>query len=179
DAIMPWTPFDHPQLGQVEIGGYDYKTLVQNCPPKFLQQEVEKHGRYMLRAVKAMPRLEIRNVKTTPIGDAVKVEACVYNPAFLATYVTKEALNLKIVGELEATLCGADEILEGKKTQLLGQLEGYSGIRAASYMGGQTSMMGNPCEKKVSWIVKAQPGTELTLSFKHPRAGKASVKITL
>lgn len=179
EAIMPWTEFDHPQLGKVEIGGYDYKTLVQNCPPKFLRQEVEKHGRFMLREAKAMPRLEVRNVKTTPMGDAVKVEACVYNPAFLPTYVTKEALHLKIVGQLEASLCGAEEILEGKQTQQIGQLEGYSGIRAASYMGGQTSMMGDPCEKKVSWIVKAAPGTELTVSFKHPRAGKAVAKVTL
>lgn len=180
EAIKPWTPFEHPQLGPVEIGGYDYKTLVQNCPPAFLQQEVEKHGRFMLREAKAMPRLEIRDVQVTPVGDAYKLEARVCNPSFLPTYVTKEALNLRIVGPLQAELEGEGlELLEGKPTVDLGQLEGYSGIRAASAMGGQTSIMGAPCEKKVSWIVRAPAGTKIRVCFRHPRAGRASTEVVL
>ncbi|MBQ1270029.1 MAG: zinc carboxypeptidase [Clostridia bacterium] len=180
EVIMPWTEFEHPQLGKVEIGGYDYKTLVQNCPPKFLQQEVEKHGRFILRAAKAMPRLDVRGVKVTPIGDAWKVEACVYNSRFLPTYVTKEALNLKIVGPVKATIEGEGvEIIEGKAVMDLGQLEGFSGIKNGASSGGQVSIVGAPCEKKVSWIVKASAGTEVTVSFAHPRAGKAEAKIIL
>ena len=41
--ILGWTPYDHPQLGKVEIGGPDFKFTWQNCPIGFLEQEVEKN----------------------------------------------------------------------------------------------------------------------------------------
>ncbi len=180
DAIKPWTEFEHPQLGMVEIGGYDYKTLVQNCPPSFIFQEAEKHGRFMLRQVKTLPRLVSRPLKVTPFGDGFKIEANVYNPGFLPTYVTKEALSLKKVGPVKAVIEGEGiEIFEGEKETSLGQLEGYSSIKAASAMGGQTSIIGDFCEKKATWIIKAPRGTRVTVRFSHPRAGVSEAETVL
>ena len=36
EGFVNWAPFDHPQFGPVEIGGYDPKYLTQNPPPKLL-----------------------------------------------------------------------------------------------------------------------------------------------
>ena len=55
EGFKPWTEYDHPQLGKVEIGGVYAKFVEQNPPKKLLQQEVEKHVRFMLREVKALP----------------------------------------------------------------------------------------------------------------------------
>lgn len=41
--IQDWTPFEHPQLGQVEIGGVDNKWCLQNPPPELLEAEIAKN----------------------------------------------------------------------------------------------------------------------------------------
>jgi murein tripeptide amidase MpaA len=38
EGFSPWTPFDHPQLGRVEVGGWKTKFTHQNPPPKFLER---------------------------------------------------------------------------------------------------------------------------------------------
>ena len=50
-----WTPFNHPQLGKVEIGSIDFKYTWQNCPPGYLEQEVEKNTAFCIRMAAALP----------------------------------------------------------------------------------------------------------------------------
>ena len=118
EGVKPWTKFNHPQLGEVEIGGIDYKHVVQNPPPKFLPQEVEKHTRFILRHVKALPRVQFRKVDTVKVDESTfKIDAYVMNTGFLPTQVTNEAFKLKIDEDLKVSLCGNDlEFVEGKWT---------------------------------------------------------------
>ena len=46
--IKEWEPFDHPQLGPVEIGGLDSKWCLQNPPPELLEAECEKNTAFAL-----------------------------------------------------------------------------------------------------------------------------------
>lgn len=39
--FVPWKPYDHPQLGRVEIGGLVNKFSVENPPPEFLEKELK------------------------------------------------------------------------------------------------------------------------------------------
>ncbi len=55
-GFIPWTEFDHPQLGKVEIGGGDTKFCVQNPPPQFLKQECHKNTNWIMRHAAALPR---------------------------------------------------------------------------------------------------------------------------
>lgn len=180
-GFLNWTRFQHPQLGEVEIGGIDYKTVVQNCPAKYLPQEVEKHTRFMLREMKTLPLLKIGKVNVEHIdGSAYRVDAYVMNTGYFPTYVTQEALNLKIVRDIEATLSGEGiTFVEGKPKQLLGQLEGFSGIAGFSGGEGAISFEQAPCEKKVTWIIKAAPGSKLTVSAVSERAGRAAAEVVL
>ena len=40
DGFMPWTPFDHPQLGPVEIGGWKRMYTFRNPPPAEYLEEM-------------------------------------------------------------------------------------------------------------------------------------------
>ena len=39
-GYVDWYPFEHPQLGKVELGGWDMLYAWRNPPPEFLEQEV-------------------------------------------------------------------------------------------------------------------------------------------
>ena len=179
DGLKPWTKFDHPQLGEVEIGGIDYKHVVQNPPPKFLRQELEKHTRFMLRQIKTLPRLSFTDIKTENLaGDVYKVEVRIGNSGYLSTYVFKEALKLKTMKPLTVTLTGA-ELIEGKEKEEIGQLEGFSGIGGYNAGLGASSFQKQPVEKKVTWIVRGEKGAKLDLCVSGARIGKLCTTLTL
>lgn len=204
NAIKPWTPFQHPQLGEVEIGGIDYKHVVQNPPIKFLVQELEKHTRFMLRYIHTLPQISFHKVCVTDLGTAKEAEgseaahlyqldAQVMNTGYLATYVFKEGLKLKDLKPLTIEITGngaCDEaadaksvpgvcFIQGKAKTNIGHLEGFSGLGGWNGGLGASTMQKDPCEKKVTWIVSAAPGTELTLTVTGGRSGKICTKVTL
>lgn len=180
EGIMPWTKFNHPQLGEVEIGGIDYKTVIQNCPIKFLQQEIEKYTRFMLRQIKTLPRIQFDEIKVERFNDeVVRIEAVLLNRSYLPSYITQEALKLKTSKEIEVSLEGEEiELIEGKKTQKIGHLEGFSGIEASNTMTGAQTNIIKPCAKRVSWVIKAKEDTVLTLCAQSNKIGKIMATVT-
>lgn len=174
EGCKDWTVFQHPQLGEVEIGGVDYKYVAQNPPIKFLVQELEKHVRFMLRQVKTLPLVRFDKVEITGMaGDVYKVDAYVMNTGFLPTYVFKEGLKLKTLKELTVSLQGEQiEILEGKASQGIGHLEGFASVQGFNSGLGASTIQTAPLEKKVTWIIRAPKGSELTLTCQGGRMGK-------
>lgn len=66
-SILPWTSCQHPQLGEVEVGGIDFKFSCQNCPPDFLLQEMEKTTAFALRHAAVLPKLVIDQPQATAL----------------------------------------------------------------------------------------------------------------
>ena len=180
EAFKPWTKFDHPQLGEVEIGGFDYKFVIVNCPIPFLQQEIEKTSRFMFRQVMTLPKLELSGVKVTGEGDGIyRIEANVLNQRFLPTYVTREAVNLKLVKPVTAELSGNVQIVSGAAKQDLGQLQGMSGVRCEHHFTNYVMIPSDPIQKKAVWVVKGRPGTEVKIKAASQRAGNAEITVVL
>ena len=176
---MDWTPFEHPQLGTVEIGGPDKKYLLQNPPVQFLPQEVEKHTRFILRHVKAFPHLAIRDVKATSLADGLyKVEAVIGNTGFMPTYATNEFRKLKLAQDIEITLTGA-EIADGKDTCKIAPLDGYGCMHADYGFFGPGNFGANPLQQKVQWYIRGNAGDTVTLTAVSQKAGTATVSVTL
>lgn len=177
ESIKPWTPFEHPQLGMVEIGGVEFKFTNQNPPKQFLLQEVEKTTRFCLRYAKSLPKLAIEDVKCVKQADGIyKVEALISNTGYLPTYLSEEAKALKKAKEVEVTLKGAEAFISGKSTEKIGHLEGFSAINTDYNRNAITTGNYDPIVKKVVWIIKATQQTELTISAVSQKAGKAAQK---
>ena len=181
EGFKPWTKFQHPQLGEVEIGGIDYKHVVQNPPLKYLYQEVEKHTRFFLRAVKTLPLIRFTKVKAERVdGQVYKVEATLMNKGYLPTYVTGEAKNAKIVQDLVVSIEGEGiEFVQGKPCERIGQLNGFSCLGAQMSTLGPGTGNGEPCEKTITWIIKAAPDTKLTVTGGNAKVGKTSAQVIL
>ena len=95
------------------------------------------------------------------------------NTGFLPTYVFKEGLKLKTLKELTVSLQGEQiEILEGKASQGIGHLEGFASVQGFNSGLGASTIQTAPLEKKVTWIIRAPKGSELTLTCQGGRMGK-------
>ena len=180
EGFMPWTHFDHPQLGDVEIGGFNIKFVLQNPPVKFLEEEIDKHIRYMFRAVRALPRLSFDKAEAVKLADGLyQVKAVIGNRGFMSSYSFKEGLKSPQVPEITVTLSGAESFTEGKEKTKIGHLGGYGNTDYMSWNFPATTIETVPTCKEVRYIVKAQAGSKLTLTAEGGHCGKITEEITL
>lgn len=179
DAIKPWTPFNHPQLGEVEIGGFDRKFIHQNPPCKYLLQEVEKTTQFMIENALALPKIKFESVKAEPVGDGIyKLEAILANTGYMPTYLTESAKRQKIDQPVQIMVEGA-ELVEGKAEMSAGDLEGISGVNTFYGYEGITTVKHQPQFKKYTWIIKGRPSDEVIVNACSQKAGKATIKVIL
>lgn len=175
--ILPWTPFMHPQLGLVEIGGFNFKFTCQNCPAAYLLQELEKTSAFALRYAATLPRLVIEQTTITRLGDDIyRIEALIANRGYLPTYICEEAKQANVDLPLTITLEGAEILLQQATIEELSGFfnvnteYGYDGIETGNY---------SPCAKKAVWIVKGKEQQEVTITVKGEKAGKATAHLVL
>ncbi|MGE5580859.1 MAG: M14 family metallopeptidase [Bacillota bacterium] len=173
-----WRPFEHPQLGPIEIGGWHTKFVVQNAPPLYLEAECHKNMMFSLRAMACLPRLQLSKAQARPIGDGVyEVSVVVSNLGFLPTFGSYQAQALNKAEPLQAEVLGAAEVV-GKAKKEIGHLEGRSGATGGFSMGyfrGGASVR----DRRITWVVKGKKGDILELKVSGPRAGEAKAELVL
>lgn len=179
---VDWYPFDHPQLGPVELGGWNELTTWTNPPPHLLQAEVAPHADAVIHQALASPRLEIQRLTAAPLGgDAWQIDVGIANTGFLPTDVSALARKEHLVRPVTVELSGAD-VLDGPVRRRLGveapgpsegQLAGRSALR---FSGGND---GTPDRALVRFVVRAPAGATVTLVARHDRAGRSEATIVL
>ena len=175
-----WTKFDHPQLGAVEIGSVDWKFTMQNCPPGYLEQEMDKNTRAQLRFAQVLPHLSIDEMLAEPQADGVyKITAVVSNQGYLPTFITNEAKSLKVDQPLVVKVETAGKLLTGKAEEELGHLEGFSGMNDAYMVGTVHLKKTQPLKKQLTYLVKATAGASFTLTVSGVKTGTVSRNIRL
>jgi len=173
DQYVDWYPFEHPQLGRVELGGWQHSGIWTNPPLSMLASEVAAHAQFAVAQAMASPCLELRRLRAEPLGgDAWRVELGIANTGWLPTDVTARARAVDLVRPIVAELTGAT-VVGGPARQRLGQLEGRAALRF------RESHDGTPDRALVTWIVEAAPGTEVTVTARHDRAGQITRAMVL
>ena len=175
-----WKPFHHETFGDVEIGGFNFKFSQQNPPESFLNGVLEQMTRFMIRFAQSMPRLTIDTLTSEKVSDDIyKVTAVVGNLGYLPTNLTEEAKKLNISKEVEVTISGG-KIVSGLEKTKIGNLEGYGSTSTGTNFYGNISTDYNAkARKKLTWVVQAKSGVEITVSCAQEKSGKASKTITL
>ena len=175
-----WKPFHHETFGDVEIGGFNFKFSQQNPPESFLNGVLEQMTRFMIRFAQSMPRLTIDTFTSEKVSDDIyKVTAVVGNLGYLPTNLTEEAKKLNISKEVEVTISGG-KVVSGLEKTKIGNLEGYGSTSTGTNFYGNISTDYNAkARKKLTWVVQAKSGTEITVSCAQEKSGKASKTITL
>ncbi|MGN1388679.1 MAG: M14 family metallopeptidase [Bulleidia sp.] len=176
---MDWQPYEHPYFGKVEIGGFNTKFTIQNPPENMLADECAKDTAFNLRYIEAMPQLSIDSVSSEKAGeDLYKVTALIGNHGYLPTNLTQQAVSMNKAESVRASISGG-VLLAGKETEDCGNLEGFGCTMTGTWYGNLTTFFSARAKKKLSWIVKAPAGTELTITASQPKAGTVQKTITL
>ena len=176
EYYVPWTPFDHPQLGPVEIGGVDWFHIHSNAPESLLADEVRPHAAFAVHQALAAPCIEIVVASAVPLGEGLwRVEAGIANTGWLPTHVTAKPAKDRLVPprHAELTLPAGAEIVGGPNRVTLGQLAGRSSFR----LNGGALNDGTPDRVLATWIVRATSLDGLTVTATHQRAGTVTAPV--
>ncbi|MBN8478121.1 MAG: carboxypeptidase [Burkholderiales bacterium] len=179
-AHRGWRPFDHPQLGKVEIGGWNRFHAFSNPPPDLRERELARFPSWLVWQALISPKLELVHAGATKEGpDTWKVTLVVQNTGWLPSYGSKRALARKVVRGLvaEIALPEGASLLSGKARDERGQLEG----RWAKHTGVSfwPDYHVTDDRMKIEWVVRAHEGAEIALTATHDRAGVVRATVTL
>lgn len=184
-GYVDWYGFEHPQLGSVELGGWDDLSTWTNPPAHLLAAEVAAHADFAVHQALCSPLLEVQRVTASRLGDDTwQLDVGVANTGFLPTDVSalarKEHLVRPVTVDVEALSGGVLEVLDGPARRRLGeeapgggQLDGRAALRFAQGNDG------TPDRALVRFVVRAAPGTGIRVVAKHERCGRSSAEYTL
>ncbi|MEO8739324.1 MAG: M14 family metallopeptidase [Casimicrobiaceae bacterium] len=179
-AHVDWRAFDHPQLGKVEIGGWNRLHAFSNPPPQFLEREVARFPQWLIWQALLSPKLELVAADAQALGgDTWRVRLVVQNTGWLPSYVSKRALERKVVRGLIAEIAlpmGAD-LVSGKLRDDVGQLEGKAYKHTGVSYWPDYHVTDD--RAKIEWIVRGRAGDSVALTARHERAGTVRVEVRL
>ena len=157
-GFVPWTPFEHPDLGPVEIGGWVPKTVRQNAPPgSLLEDECDKNCRFTLKHAITTPLLRVTTAAAEPAGPGVwRLRATVANQGYLATNLTAQGKSTGVTKPVEVRLQLPDDakLVLGKDRTDLGHLEGRSAVVFSPWGAGAQPKQ----EAELEWVIQATGG---------------------
>lgn len=179
-AYVDWQPFEHPQLGPVEIGGWDKMNFWRNPPPHLREREAARFPAWMTQIALSLPKLELLRTEVQALGpDTWRVRLAVANAGWLPAYVSQRALERKqvrgVVFEIElpegVQLVGGRQRVEGP------QLEGHSPKTSQQAFLPDRRVTGD--RAVAEWVLRGPSGTVVAMKARAERAGLVQASVTL
>lgn len=177
-GYVNWYKFNHPQLGEVELGGWDVAYCWRNPPLEQLEKELALFPKWLLWHSLISPKLELHDLDVKALGQGTyRVRVTVQNSGWLPTYITKRALNGKIVRGViaEIELPTGASLETGQARVDIGQLEGRA-YKAPVY--GVWDQDPTDDRAKVEWVVRLPQGGTAQIVARHERAGVVRTQVT-
>jgi hypothetical protein len=162
DGFLAWTPFTHPTLGAVEIGGFKpYATV--NPPAAQIEALGKSHAAFALYLTTLFPRVAIADVTATALGGGLyRIAAEVENAGYLPTSTAHGVTSRSVKPTMVQLGVAPDTIVSGDaKTNFIPALAGSG--RRQSYQ----------------WIVRGKPGQAITVRVVAQKGGAAERAVTL
>ena len=163
--FIDWHKFDHPSLGEVEIGGWKRR---KTSPPEgeLIQKECEKGNAFVIYLANQAAKIKIGEPEVIDKEEGIfQVDIKVENKGFLPT-ATQQAVELDMVEPvlLEVEPDENVEVLLGEKKVKLDQIAGHSESDKTTYI----IRVKDPSAKAV-----------LKVHAKSQRAGKDTKEIVI
>lgn len=159
--FVDWYQVEHPQLGTVELGGWEPKFGRQNPPPELLPEECHKNMLFTLAHAEALPKLKLENCQVETLGAGLySITVDIVNAGYSPTSGSIQAQKAQAVKPLRARLEGSVHPVVGKADQEFGHLSGFA-------------------KKRVKWLVSALSGARVDVVVEGGRAGVLRHSIVL
>ena len=162
DGFVAWTPFKHPTLGDVEIGGFrPYVTV--NPPAAKIAELGSAHAKFALHLSSLFAKVRVAKAEAESLGGAIfRVTAEIENTGFLPTALAHGA---------------AARAVKPVMVQL--------GVPPASIISGVEktiavpALAGSGSRRSFEWVITGAPGTSITLTVVSQKSGSDRATIAL
>ncbi len=150
-GFVAWQPYDHPQLGKVEIGG-KVPYADNTPPPAMIDSLLEAQVPWIFSLADSLARLRIGVTKMTPQGAGVyRLEAWITNEGYLP-FPTAMGKKNKHIPPAVVQVKGPVQFLEGRDWTPVQSVAGKQAV-------------------KLTWLLHADRPAEITLQLTSPNAG--------
>lgn len=177
-GFADWQAFDHPELGPVEIGGWNLFRFLYNPPESEIEKETAPFSKWFTWQLLMSPKLALRSEKVERLAeDTHLVQVVVENIGYLPSYGSGRAMELKAVRDLvaEIELPEGASLIQGELRSEHGQLEGRAGkpsITLGAFLSDKTDD-----RVKLEWIVRGACGHNVGVTARHDKAGTVRVSL--
>ncbi len=162
DGFVEWSTYDHPTLGDVEIGGFvPYRA--KNPPTAVIDSLGPRHGEFAVHLASLFPSVRVAKVEVTDHGGGVfRIEVEVENGGFFPTSTAHGVVSRSVKPTMVQLEVDPEALLSGDaKTSFFPALEG-SGKRRA-----------------FEWIISGNRGETVTLRVVSQKGGRDTADIVL
>jgi hypothetical protein len=162
DGFVAWTPFKHPSLGDVEIGGFrPYVTV--NPPAAKIADLGAAHAKFVVHLTSLFARVAIASTEITPLGGGLyRIRADVENAGFLPTALSQGVTARSVKPVMVQLGVPPESIITGsEKTNFIPTIAG-SGSR-----------------QSYEWVITGKPGSVVTLKAVSQKGGADTATLTL
>jgi hypothetical protein len=162
DGFVNWTPFKHPTLGDIEIGGFKPYVTV-NPPAAKIADLGASHAKFVVYLTSLFARVAIARTEVTALGGGLyRIKADVENAGFLPTALAQGVTARSVKPVMVQLGVPPESIITGsEKTNFIPALAG-SGSR-----------------QSFEWVIKGKPGSQVTLKAVSQKSGTDTATLML
>jgi len=161
-GFVTWTPYKHPTLGDVEIGGF-VPYLKTTPPPSEIEKTISFHADFYISLMNRLPELKIKDTQVKALEDGLyQVTVSFTN---IGRFPTSTAQ-----GRLAGTSSPIRVHLKMTENQSL-----FSGrpIEAIPVINENGDI------KKLEWTIRGKKGSKITITAKSPKLGSVTTTVVL
>jgi hypothetical protein len=162
DVFVPWSTYQHPDLGEVEIGGFR-PYVVTNPAPSTLPDLGAAHGEFIAHLSTMLPRVRIASTEVEAHGGGVfTVTAHVQNTGYFPSALQHGVRSRSVDPVSVQIQVEAEDILTGAaKTHMIQKLNG----------SGTT--------QTVSWVIQGRDDASVEIRVRAEKGGSDTATVTL
>jgi hypothetical protein len=163
DGFVKWAKFNHPDLGEVEIGGFK-PYAIMNPPAAKIAELGASHTKFVLYLTSLFPKVKITKLEAVDHGGGIfRIKAEVENVGFLPTALAHAVSSRAVRPTMVQLQVKPEDILSGNvKTNFLQALAG-----SGNGLG------------KFEWLIRAKAGEVVALKVVSEKGGADTGKVTL
>jgi hypothetical protein len=161
-GFVNWAPYEHPTLGEVEIGGF-VPYLKVTPPPVDIEKAISFHADFYIKLMDKLAGLQVSKTEVKALGqDVYQVAAYFTNPGWFPTS-TAQGRRARTSWPIRVKLqTSADQsVFSGRPVETI------------AYLGGSGDT------KKLEWTIKGKKSSALTITASSPKLGSATATVGL
>ena len=161
EGFVAWQKYDHPQLGEVEIGGW-VPYFRTNPPPGDVGAIAEKQVEFVLDLGGRFPKVSLSEPEITRLAPGLyEIKAAVVNGGYLPTGTAMAVRNRRARPYVVRLSADNEQIVTGRRVNTIWSIPGSGG------------------RQPYRWIVRAEDGSELTVTLYSEKFGELKHTIWL